>query len=140
MICSWRLTGENAMSIRHEIIFKCKAPSVFNALVQAERFGELTSAAAEMNAEPGGWFSCFDGMITGMNIEIVTDERLVQAWRVSVWPPGVYSLVRFELEEISDEETRLVFDHAGFPEEHGDHLERGWHEKYWNPMKKYLEA
>ena len=62
----------------------------------------------------------------------------MQAWRVSNWPDGVYSIVKFELEKISDSETRLIFDHTGFPEEHGEHLDQGWHNQYWEPMKKFF--
>ena len=79
-------------------------------------------------------------MIVGRTIENIPDERIVQPWRVANWEPGVYSIVKFEFEKINDIETKLVFDHAGFPEEHKAHLEQGWHERYWGPMKKYLEA
>jgi len=129
-----------AMSIHEEIYFKCKSQRVFDALTKAEQFGELSGAPAEINLESGGKFSCFGGMISGLTIESAPDKRLVQAWRAGNWAPGVYSIVKFELEEISDTETKLVFDHTGFPEEHKAHLEQGWHERYWEPMKKYLEA
>ena len=128
------------MSIHQEIYFKCKSQRLFEALTKAEQFGELSGAPAEINPESGGKFSCFGGMISGVSIEIVPDKRLVQAWRVGNWDPGVYSIVKFDLEEIGDTETKLVFDHTGFPEEHKTRLEQGWHEKYWVPMKKYLEA
>jgi hypothetical protein len=45
--------------------------------------------------------------------------------------------VRFEL-EAKGGETRLVFDHAGFPEEQRPHLEGGWQAMYWDPLRKYL--
>ena len=128
------------MTIQQEIVFKCKAQLNFDALTQAEQFSSLTGSTAEMDMEPGGTFSCFDGMIFGMNIESISGKRLVQAWRVGSWDPGVYSLVKFELEEINALETKLIFDHTGFPEEHRVHLEQGWHDRYWDPIKKYLHA
>ena len=128
------------MSIHQEIHFRCNSHNVFEALTNAQQFGKLSGGRAEIDPEPGGKFCCFDGMISGLAIEIVPDKRLVQAWRVGNWDPGVYSIVRFELEEISDTETKLVFDHTGFPEEHRIHLEQGWREKYWEPMKTFLEA
>ena len=33
-----------------------------------------------------------------------------------------HSIVRFELEAVSDTETKLIFDHTGFAPEHKDHL------------------
>jgi len=59
-------------------------------------------------------------------------NRLVQAWRAGNWGPGIYSIVKFEFERIGD--------HTGFVQEHSEHLEQGWHNKYWQPLKKYLSA
>ena len=128
------------MSIHHEVEYKCSAQRLFDALTISEQFADLTGLAAGINPEPGGEFSFFDGMITGMTIEIEANKRLVQAWRVGNWEPGIYSIVKFELEVIDEEETNLIFDHTGFPAEHREHLETGWHEKYWQPLRTYLEA
>jgi len=54
------------------------------------------------------------GYIVGRHIELVPHELIVQAWRVGNWNRGVYSLVRFELLDLSPG-TRIVFDHTGFP-------------------------
>lgn len=109
------------MSIHHQIDFSCHAHRVFEALTDAKHFAELTNAPAEINPNSGGTFSCFDGMISGLTIEIIPDTRLVQAWRVADWEPGVYSIVKFDLEAISNAESRLIFAHTGFPEERETH-------------------
>ena len=127
------------MPIHQEIVFSCSAHRIFEVLTNAKKFSDLTDAPAEINPEAGGKFSCFGGIISGFSIEIVPNKRLVQAWRVGNWVPGIYSIVKFELEEVSNSETKLIFDHTGFPEADKDHLEQGWHEKYWKPMKKYLD-
>ena len=91
--------GLNIMSkvIHQEISFKAGSQRIYEALTNADQFGELTNAPAEINSESGGKFSCFGGMITGQTIEVVPGTRLVQAWRVGHWEPGVYSIVKFEL-------------------------------------------
>ncbi len=127
------------MSIHQEITYKCNSQRIFEILTNAQQFSEFTGAPAEIDPEAGGKFSCFDGMISGMTIEIALNKLLVQAWRVGNWEPGIYSIVKFEFDEKSDSETKLVFDHTGFPEEHRTHLEQGWHDMYWEPMRKYLE-
>lgn len=126
--------------IHHEISFSTNCQRIFDALTSASQFGEFTGLPAEFDSAPGGQFSCFDGMITGQTIEVVPGIRIVQAWRVGNWEPGIYSIVSFKFEEISDSETNLIFDHIGFPEEHRDHLDQGWHERYWEPLKKHLNA
>jgi activator of HSP90 ATPase len=73
----------------------------------------------------------FDGHIDGRNVELISNQRIVQAWR-SGWPAGVYSIVKFEL-VAHGSGTRIVFGHTGFPEGERDHLESGWEEHYWGP-------
>lgn len=126
--------------IHHEISFNTIPQRLFEALTDARKFSGFTGAAAEIDSIPGGKFSCFDGMITGQILEILPDSRLVQAWRVGNWEPGIYSIVKFEFEMLNEMETKLIFDHTGFPEEHRDHLDQGWHERYWAPLKDYLNA
>ncbi len=125
-------------TIHHEISIHATPERIFHALTDAEEFAELSGAPAEIDASPGGQFSCFGGMITGQTIEAIPGTRLVQAWRVGNWDAGVYSIVKFEFEVISGSETKLLFDHTGFPDEHRDHLDQGWHDRYWQPLIKYL--
>ena len=92
-------------------------------------------APTEIDARAGGAFSCFGGMILGRNVECVPGQRVVQAWRVKMWEPGAYSLVRFELRS-EGSSTRVILDHAGFPDGQAEHLEKGWHANYWEPPGK----
>ncbi len=125
-------------AIHQEVTFRASPERVYAALTESTQFSAFTGgAAAEISREAGGAFSCFGGMVTGRNLELLPNRRLVQAWRVGTWGDGVYSVVRFELEEKGGE-THLVFDHTGFPEEHRPHLESGWHAMYWEPLRKYL--
>ena len=97
----------------------------------------MTGAPAQIDARDGGAFSCFGGMITGRNVELVPGQRVVQAWRAGNWDAGVYSIVRFELRP-EGQGTRLVFDHTGYPEAMGSHLEAGWEANYWAHMRDSL--
>lgn len=85
----------------------------------------------------GGGFSAFGGMIVGASSNLVRNERIVQAWRVSSWDAGVYSMARFDLQPSGDG-TRLIFDQAGFPSGEVEHLEAGWTKMDWDPLRKYL--
>jgi activator of HSP90 ATPase len=92
---------------------------------------------AEISRELGGAFSLFAGHIVGRQIELVPSERLVQAWRVVDWKPGVFSIAEFQLTEQGGD-TKLVFDHTGFPKGTAQHLADGWKGNYWEPMAKVL--
>jgi activator of HSP90 ATPase len=126
-----------SITIHEEIDFAASPQRVYEALLDAKQFTAFSGRTAEINREVGGAFSLFNGHIIGRNLEVVPNQRIVQAWRVVTWPEGAYSIARFELkpEEIR---TRLVFDHIGFPEGLHDHLAAGWDENYWSLLKKYF--
>jgi activator of HSP90 ATPase len=127
-----------SISIRQEVIIKASPKRVYDALLDAKQFSAFTGGApAEIDSKAGGAFSCFGGMITGRNVELMPNQRIVQAWRAGNWPEGVYSIVKFEL-DARGSETRLTLDHSAFPEGNAEHLEGGWHKMYWEPLKKYL--
>jgi activator of HSP90 ATPase len=120
-------------NIHQEITFRAAPSLVYQALVDAEKFAELTGAPATGDSTEGAAFSAFGGHITGRHVELVPDKRVVQAWRPKTWPEGVYSLVRFEL-HADGKGTKLVFDHDGFPEDMKEHLSKGWESNYWQKL------
>jgi activator of HSP90 ATPase len=138
--------------IHQEPVFKASAKRVYEALTDAKQFEKVVRLSAAMQSgmalgntpvqisrEAGGAFTLFGGYIVGRQIELVPNERIVQAWRVAAWSPGVYSIARFELTE-QGSSTKLVFEHVGFPEGQGQHLAEGWKGNYWEPLEKYLGA
>ena len=124
--------------IHQEISFKASPKRVFEALTKSKQFSEMTGGApAEIGALSGAAFSCFGGMITGYNLELVPNQLLVQAWRAGNWNAGVFSIARFEL-QADGANTTLIFDHSGIPAEQCENLTSGWHKMYWEPLQKYL--
>jgi activator of HSP90 ATPase len=141
--------SHTAESIHQETVFIASRKRVYEALTETKQFDkiiELTGVMksmppggkpTEISREVGGAFALFGGYITGRHIELVPNERIVQAWRVGSWAPGVYSIAKFDLLE-QNSGTRIVFDHTGFPKGAGEHLASGWKEHYWEPLQKYL--
>jgi activator of HSP90 ATPase len=103
-----------------------------------KRFSAFSARPATIDRNPGGAFSLFRAHIVGRNVELVPNQRIVQAWRVVTWPEGVYSIAKFDLHP-QGSGTRLVFEHNGFPEGLHDHLAEGWETNYWALLKKYLQ-
>lgn len=143
------LRGEE--SIHQEPVFKASRKRVYEALMDASQFGkvvELSAAmksggmklgtkAAEISREAGGTFLLFGGYISGRQVELVPNERIVQVWRAGSWDPGSYSIARFVLVD-SGSGTKIVFDHTGFPKGQAEHLAEGWKGNYWEPLAKVL--
>ncbi len=101
-------------------------------------FDNFSASSAMIDPVAGGSFSLFDGHIIGRILELVPNQRIVEAWRVVDWPPGVYSIARFELKP-TDFGTQITFDHIGFPPGLKEHLAIGWQQHYWEAMAKYFE-
>ncbi|RSL15155.1 activator of Hsp90 ATPase-like protein [Edaphobacter aggregans] len=142
--------SRTAESIHQEPVFKASRAQIYKALTDTNQFDKVIQLSGAMKANPslgtrptaitrevGGPFVIFGGYITGLQIELVPDERIVQAWRVGSWPPGVYSIAKFDLVEQSSS-TKIVFDHTGFPTGDGEHLAQGWRAHYWEPLEKLL--
>ena len=139
-------TGE---AIHQEVVFKASRKRVYEALTDAKQFDKVIQLSGVMQSMPpggkpteisrevGGAFALFGGYITGRHIELEPNERIVQAWRVGSWDPGVYSIAKFELAE-QGSGAKLIFDHTGFPKGLGEHLAAGWKAHYWEPLEKYL--
>ena len=124
-------------SIHQEVDFKASPERIYGALLDSKKFSGFTGMPAEIDPKAGGAFSMFGGLIVGRNVELISNQRVVQAWRPTHWDSGVYSIVRFEL-KAQGSETKLVLDHCGFPEGEFDHLDSGWKMRYWEPLKKSL--
>jgi activator of HSP90 ATPase len=138
-----------AEAIHQEPVFKANPKRIYEALTDAKQFqkiqliggaiakSDLEAKPAEISTEAGGPFTLFGGHIVGRQIELVLNQRIVEAWRETTWDPGWYSIVRFELKE-QGTGTKLIFDHTGFPAGAGEHLAVGWKSYYWEPMEKLL--
>jgi activator of HSP90 ATPase len=136
------LAQENAtpksITIHQEIDFKVSPQRLYEALLDSKQFSSFSGRAAEISQSVGGPFSLFDKHIVGQNVELVPNQRIVQAWRVVDWPAGIYSIARFEFKP-QGEGTKLVFDHTAFPEDLKEHLAEGWQTNYWNLLTKYFK-
>ena len=141
----------SAESIHQELIFKASKKRIYDALTDAKQFEQIVRLGDAMktrmhagapptriSTEPGGTFSTFGGLIVGMQIDLVPNERIVQASRPAYWKPGVYSLVSFALVADTDSSTKLTLDHRGFPDGDAQSLLDGWNKNYWEPLQKFL--
>jgi activator of HSP90 ATPase len=143
--------SHSAESIHQEADFKASRKRIYEVLMDAKEFDKvielsgvlkamnLGNKPAEISRVVGGAFTLFGGFITGRHIELLPGERIVQAWRASDWPAGIYSIAKFELVE-QGPGCKIVFDHTGFPKGDADSLASGWKAHYWEPMAKLLQS
>lgn len=106
--------------------------------MDTRKHSRLTESRATVSRKVGGEFSIYAGSIEGVNLELVPDEKIVQSWRMDNWPEGHFSKATFSLQAIEGG-TRLTFTQTDVPDEFYDEIKQGWHDYYWDPMKKMLE-
>jgi len=141
--------SRTAEAIHQETVFKASPKRIYEALTDPEQFqkvellsmdlksSDLAKNPAQISREVGGAFSIFGAYIVGRQIELVPNQRIVQAWRVTNWSTGIYSIARFELAE-QGSGTKIIFDHTGFPVGYGEHLAAGWKAHYWESLERFL--
>jgi activator of HSP90 ATPase len=136
---SEKVAPDERTSLHQEIQFDASPERIYKILLDSKEFEAFSGGLAEISGEVGGTFSMFDKRIVGRNIELVPNERIVQAWRETSWEPGVYSLVKLEFKQ-QGSKTTVMLDHTGFGEGDFGHLNPGWKLRYWDPLEKYLAA
>ena len=142
--------SHDAETIRQQVTLDASPQRVYDALTTTKDFDKITrlsdgaallaAAGAKPTAistEVGGSFTLFGGYITGRHLEMLPNQRLVQAWRAGSWKPGGFSIATFYL-TADGGKTKLDFEHRGFPDGNGESLAKGWHAHYWEPLAKYL--
>jgi len=134
------------ITIHQEVNFSVSQQRLYETLLSSKQFSDctkksfdnFTATSAKIDPVVGGAFSLFDGHIIGRILELVPDQRIVEAWRVVDWPDGVYSIAKFEFKP-QGSGTKLIFDHVGFPEGLKEHLSIGWTQHYWEALTKYFQ-
>lgn len=141
--------SHTADSIRQEGFFKASPARLYAALTVARQFDGIVKLSDAMKTMPlkhtpsvigtqaGSAFALFGGYITGRQIELVPNTRIVQVWRAGSWKAGDYSLVKFEFSG-GRSTTNLVLTHTGFPAGEAQHLAEGWKGNYFEPLAKFL--
>lgn len=119
-------------------MIKASPHDIFEALMDSKKHSQFTGDSAQINREVGGAFSAFGGYATGKNLEIIKDEKIVQAWRASDWPKDVYSTITFLLKPGANG-TKLMFSQKGIPTDQAADVSDGRKTYYWQPLKEMLE-
>ena len=128
--------------IEQSVQFEGASPhEVYELLMDANKFASLSGKKSEISRNIGGAVITYEGFAKAINIELIPDVKIVQAWKggISQWPKDHYSIVVYEFEPQA-KGTRLQFTHIGVPDAGYSIIDAGWPNAYWEPMKKALAA
>ncbi|MEI6290005.1 MAG: SRPBCC family protein [Chloroflexota bacterium] len=124
--------------IEQTVTFIAAPHEVYETIMDSDRHSTFTNSEVIMSRVVGGEYSAYDGYITGKNVELVPDKKIVQTWKAVDWEEGQYSIITFILTPIPTG-TQLQFIHEKLPDGTEEEFTQGWIDNYWEPMKQYFE-
>ena len=124
------------MDFEYKLVIAADPEEVFAALTNPFQIEIWSGYPADMKAEVGYVFSWWEGDITGVNLEVVPNRRLVQEWFFG--EQKEQSLVEIKLKK-ENGKTLLELRHSHIPDEVYDEITEGWREYYLGSMKEMLE-
>ena len=114
---------------------KAKSEEVYNALVKPFAIELWTGEKAEMEEKPNTLFSIFGGDITGMNLEFVENEKIVQEWFFGESEAESIVTLTFHAAGTS---TNVELLHTNIPEPAFDDIKYGWDHYYFGGLKEFF--
>lgn len=124
------------MTIHLQTTVPAAPEHIYELLTNGAKLGDVTGMPGKGGGAEGAYFSLFGGWVTGRQIELVPNERITQAWRMTDWEPGVYSLVRFTL-TAEGTGTALTVDQDNVPQAVHEHVRTNWTGFYFEPIAAY---
>jgi len=124
--------------IHQTIEFTVSPHEVYETLMDSKKHARFSGGTAKISRRVNGQIMAYDGYITGRNLELIPDQKIVQEWRAVDWEPGQISQVTFELSAIPTG-TRLEFTHTGLPAGTEPEFTQGWIDNYWEPMQRLFD-
>jgi len=123
-------------TIKQKVKFRLSPDFVYQWLTDSKRHSRLTGETAKISKKVGGPFSLRKGRVTGINVDLVPGERIVQAWRTKEFPKGIFSMATFQLSRSKSGGTELVLTHRGVPKALIPKVEKDWRKTYWEKIRQ----
>jgi activator of HSP90 ATPase len=92
-------------------------------LMDSRKHAKFTGERACNSRKIGEKFTAYDGYISGADLDLVPNKKIVQSWR-GRWPEGHYSRVTFSLQKVKMARA-LTFRQSGVPENIAETSARG---------------
>jgi len=113
---------------------------IYDAWLDGGAHTAMTGSAAAASATEGASFTAWGGYISGRNLTLEPDRRIVQSWRTTRFTADdPDSQIEVLLEPAADG-TRVTLHHTNVPDGHTGYQSGGWQEHYFEPMKRYFGA
>jgi len=134
-----KITQErDTTTIRQTVTFNASPQEVYEVIMDSKKHESLSGEKASISREVGGAFKAWGEHISGFNLVLQPDRKIVQAWRAHDWWDDHYSIATFDLCEV-DGGTELRFTQIGVRPHRFEGHSRGWIETYWQFMQELFD-
>lgn len=124
------------MDFQYQLEIIADPEEVFAALTNPFQIELWSGYPADMKPEAGYVFSLWEGDITGVNLEVMPNKRIVQEWFFG--EQDEQSIVRITLKKAGGR-TLLDLNHTNIPEDVYEEITEGWRDYYLGSVKSMLE-
>lgn len=116
---------------KNSYIIPATPEEVFIALTNPFTIELWSGYPAIMSIEPGSEFSLWDGDISGRNIEIIENKKIVQEWFFGDQEnPSIVNLLLNEHKK----GTQVELSHTNIPDDDYKNITIGWNEYYFKAI------
>ena len=120
-------------NIKRYYTLNAEPKDIFNALTNKRMLEIWTGEAAEMEPVSGSEFSLWDGSITGVNIEIEENKKIVQQWFFG--EDEEESLVTIKIHP-HKKGTSVELIHTNIPDDAFENISEGWDDDYFGALNE----
>ena len=106
--------------------FPITPDKLYNAWLDSKEHSSFTGSKAIVSKGLNRKFTAYDGYISGKNLILEPNKRIVQSWRATDFPekhPDSFIEIIFEPQKSG---TKLTLKHSGIPEGMGKDYKKGW--------------
>ena len=111
---------------------------IYDAWLSSKEHSKMTGGKATASVKIGGKFTAWDNYISGKNLELIPDKRILQAWRTTEFSKDdLDSHLLIKIEEVKDG-SKVTLVHSEIPQGQSASYKKGWSDFYLKPMKTYF--
>jgi activator of HSP90 ATPase len=139
LLLSGRERTMKTKTIRQIVLINASPHDLYQAILDPKLHSKFTNSKASGSMKVGGKFTAYGGYISGTNISLEKDKKIVQKWTSADFPKGHYTQVTFEFKaegKTAGKVTNLTFTQYNVPEENYEEIKQGWIDFYWKPLKE----
>jgi len=138
----WKpMGGVLVRNILQQIFFDNLSPhTIYILMTDSQACSKLTKTKCEIGRGTGTEINLLDGTMTGKNVELITDVKIVQQLEFSVegWPTGHESTLKLEISRVAGG-TTVVHTQENVPVGNFRQIAELWDKSFWKKMQRWTE-